>query len=128
MVPMPVVKAISFEPFLFMRKVIITRNDDTRQNNVNEDIGFKFTKQDELKPSTFEVIVSINGTRYQYGFSILKETIVSEWLYAFPKKKLQRWFVRDYNIEKQKTDWYCGPSLTGHKSTWKDSTRQMLYF
>jgi uncharacterized protein len=48
-------------------------------------------------PSTFEASFLIEKVRYQYGFTLTKERIIEEWLYAFPLGRSQEWFNRKYN-------------------------------
>jgi AAA15 family ATPase/GTPase len=80
------------------------------------------------EPSEFEISFISEGVRYQYGFTASKERIHEEWLYAFPKGRQQRWFVRIWDPESNDYDWDMGPSLTGEKLTWQKSTRQNALF
>lgn len=45
-------------------------------------------------PSTFEVDLVIDGTRYNYGFSLDSLRVIEEWLLAFPRGRKQVWFRR----------------------------------
>ena len=70
----------------------------------------------------------LDGIRYQYGFSATMERIIEEWLYAFPRKRIQCWFKRTWNADEQKHDWKPGGFLTGEKTVWQKSTRENALF
>ena len=91
-------------------------------------VPFKLHPESRQTPSTFEVMFLLDGIRYQYGFSATVERIIDEWLYAFPKNRIQRWFRRTWNAEEQKHDWEFGAFLTGEKSVWQKSTRDNALF
>ena len=55
-------------------------------------------------------------------------THIEEWLYAFPRKRIQRWFKRTWNADEQKHDWGFGAFLTGEKTVWQKSTRDNALF
>jgi hypothetical protein len=48
-------------------------------------------------PSTFSADFLLDGVRYQYGFSLNREAILKEWMYAYPSGKKQTWFARERN-------------------------------
>ncbi|MFB1512831.1 MAG: AAA family ATPase, partial [Thiocapsa sp. C3-sup] len=47
------------------------------------------------QPSLFEVSLVVSGIRYQYGFVADGEQFLEEWLFAWPGKRKQVWFVRE---------------------------------
>ncbi|MDY0170139.1 MAG: ATP-binding protein [Thermoguttaceae bacterium] len=47
------------------------------------------------EPSLFEVVLLLNGARYQYGFQASDEQFMEEWLYAWPGRRKQVWFERE---------------------------------
>lgn len=49
------------------------------------------------KPSSFEINVIIEGVRYDYGFSLDRQKVVSEFLSVYPKGSAQRWFDRTFD-------------------------------
>lgn len=91
-------------------------------------VPFKLHHESRQAPSTFEVTLLVQGVRYQYGFSATKERITEEWLYAFPKNRIQRWFKRTWNWDEQKHNWEFGAFLTGEKTIWQKSTRDNALF
>ena len=80
-------------------------------------VPFAFDQQYQNQPSVFEVIFIKDGVRYQYGFSVTSSRVCKEWLFAWPRGRLQMWFERDYQ------SFSFGPRLQGPKVTWKSSTR-----
>ncbi|MCY4613058.1 MAG: ATP-binding protein [Nitrospira sp.] len=91
-------------------------------------VPFKLHRDSRQAPSTFEVVFLVDGIRYQYGFSATKERIFEEWLSAFPRNRVQRWFKRTWNADEQKHDWAFGTFLTGEKALWQKSTRDNALF
>ena len=89
---------------------------------------FAFAKDTATKPTEFELVFVQNGVRFQYGFSLTRERICDEWLFAWPEGRQQRWFERRWNAETQKTIWRFGASLTGQKKVWQEATRDNSLF
>lgn len=76
-------------------------------------------------PSEFELIFVEKGVRYQYGVTLTRQRIVSEWLVAYPKGSPQTWFERDINSEK---GWKFGPNFKGQRRLWQEATRDNALF
>ncbi len=89
---------------------------------------FKLCDSTIGKPTEFEVIFIAEGIKYQYGFSATSERVMEEWLYAFPKSRPQRWFIRAFNVAKNEYEWDFSSFFVGKKRTWKDSTRYNSLF
>lgn len=71
-------KSNLIEAFQFIKQCV------TKSIPVNATNMFcKSNKENECKPSTFELQISLNGKFYAYGFSLLlsERKVVSEWLY-----------------------------------------------
>lgn len=77
----------------------------------------------EASPCQFEVNFVQDGVRYQYGFAVTAQTVVSEWLYAFPEGRQQTWFQRRLVPETDTTQWEFGTNLRGQKKVWQEATR-----
>ena len=56
---------------------------------------FLFDPEVGTQPTTFEVVGIANRTRFQYGFSTRRGVVTDEWLYAWPKGRIQFWFERN---------------------------------
>ena len=105
----------------FMKTFIV----DNSKMNEGDSTGvtpFKLDDISYLKPSSFEIIFIDKGVRYQYGFSLLQNEVISEWLYVSPSKAVQKWFERD---GENKDDWYLNRNLApkSDRDTWKRMTR-----
>lgn len=59
--------------------------------------SFRLDETKSTKPSCFQISFIANGKRYQYGVSLTKEKIFSEYLYYYPNKKKNVIFERHYD-------------------------------
>ncbi len=80
--------------------------------------------------SEFEIIFINEGVLYQYGFAVTDTRVYKEWLIAFPEKRPQQWFIREYNIELNKEEWKFGSKMLGGRKIelWKEMTRSDTLF
>lgn len=77
----------------------------------------------------FEIVVLLDGTRYQYGFSYDAQRIRDEWLIVYKTGKGQSWFERRWNDAKGEHEWAPFSSyFTGAKETWRQATRPGALF
>lgn len=79
-------------------------------------------------PTEFEVTIFVDGVRYQYGFAINAQRIISEQLLVFKAFKPQRWFARHFDVNSGKDVYEFGPGLKGAKSVWEGATRANTLF
>ncbi|MHB1676976.1 MAG: AAA family ATPase [Sulfuriferula sp.] len=79
-------------------------------------------------PTKFEVTFILDGVRYQYGFAMNAQRIVSEQLLVYRAFKPQRWFERHFNTESGKDVYEFGSSLKGAKNLWEGATRPNALF
>jgi len=79
------------------------------------------------KPSLYEVVIVLDGVRYQYGFVLDDERIHEEWLYAWPKGRKRRWFVREWD-DALGYSFSFGDHLKGVKRIVEDFTRDNALF
>ena len=91
-------------------------------------IPFMLSEKTEKAPSVFEVVMVIDGVRYQYGFSATMNKIHAEWLLAFPNGKTQTWFERTYNKKTKEYDYTLGDDLKGQKKIWREATNPKALF
>jgi AAA15 family ATPase/GTPase len=85
---------------------------------------FKLDTISAANPTEFEITFLLKGVRYQYGFSLTTERIISEWLFAYPTAKAQKWFEREYDPDKEIDIYHPGPHLSGQRSLWQKATKQ----
>ena len=88
---------------------------------------FRFDPDCETRPTTFEVMCVAGRVRYQYGFSATGSAVVKEWLYAWPRGRVQVWFERD-GTETGEGDFRFGDRLSGDREVWRRATRPDALF
>jgi AAA15 family ATPase/GTPase len=80
------------------------------------------------QPSEFEVTFLLDGVRYQYGFAMTAQRVVSEHLLVYKAFKPQRWFTRRFDKDTGKDVYEFGPGLKGPKNLWEGATRPNSLF
>jgi len=111
-----------------MQKIVLNSDAKIRRGVKLPVTPFLLDIETQEKPTEFEIIFVAEEVRYQYGFILTKETILEEWLYAFPEGPAQTWFERTYDNKTNKTDWYFGSKFSGNKKIWSESTRENALF
>jgi len=89
---------------------------------------FKLDTTSANKPTEFEVTFILDGVRYEYGFAMTAQRIVSEHLLVYKAFKPQRWFERHFDAESGKDVYDFGPGLKGAKNLWEGATRPNALF
>lgn len=89
---------------------------------------FKLDATSANLPTDFEVSFILEGVRYQYGFAMNAQRIVSERLLVYKAFKPQRWFERHFDAASGKDVYEFGPSLKGAKNLWEGATRPNALF
>ena len=89
---------------------------------------FRLDAVSAKEPTEFEVTFILDGTRYQYGFSMTSQRIISEHLLVYKAFKPQRWFERRLNPETGKDVYEFGSGLKGAKNLWEGATRPNALF
>lgn len=96
-------------------KYIVTRStEDLDELPV---VPFRLDPDCEDEATMLEVLFIAEGVRYQYGFRATRHHVTDEWLFAWPRGRVQVWFERTAKA------WKFGPSLTGDKKVWQRATR-----
>ena len=81
---------------------------------------FRFDPSCDSEPTSFEATFIADGIRYQYGFSATLQKIVGEYLYAWPRGRVQTWFERNAGDE---DNIKFGDRLSGDREVWRRATR-----
>lgn len=89
---------------------------------------FRLERDSASSPTEFEVTVLIDGVRYEYGFSMKPNQILSEQLRVFKKSKPQNWFKRKFDQKSGKDIYQFGNGLTGPKKVWQEATTPNALF
>ncbi len=84
------------QAFDYMKKRILVSDDSKKNSPIDEDNVYSFMINNE--PISLEVeILAKNSKIYKYGFDVLKDSIVSEWLYIKKINKFYMVFEREKN-------------------------------
>jgi len=89
---------------------------------------YLFDKDSVSGPSQFEFTFIQERVRYQYGFSVDRERVHSEYLYAAPRGVTVSLFQRNWNNETRQDDYAFGASLKGPNKTIVEVTRPNALF
>lgn len=60
---------------------------------------FKLNDENQNLPSSFEIVILVNGIKYRYGFELGRSEVINEWLFKAEKKKEYELFVRTETIK-----------------------------
>jgi hypothetical protein len=86
-----------FKSLFFMKEMVL---HSSKESQASEPIGvspFLWHPEAPSQPSTVEAVFVQNNTRYRYGFSADAQRVHMEWLFAAPKGREAKYFVREAN-------------------------------
>ena len=84
------------QAFDYMKKRILVSDDSKKNSPIDEENIYSFMINNE--PIALEVeILAKNNKIYKYGFEVLKDTIISEWLFEKRVNKFYAIFERENN-------------------------------
>ncbi len=116
-------KSRLIEALRFMRYFV----EESSNRKINQPIPvepFLFDASSENQPSEFRIVFLQDRTMYRYGFSLTRDHVLQESLHAVPRDGRTRLlFEREFDPKNEKTQVKWGPSVSGRKQIWVDSTR-----
>ncbi len=112
---------------LLMRGMVVESASLPPQSTFNIQ-PFRLDPETKDRPCLFEVTVSIDGVRYQYGFEATPNRIMAEWLLVYQTNKSAIWFDRRRDETTDKDIYKLGSGLKGSKQVWRDATRPNALF
>lgn len=112
----------------FMRGVVLESAAIIQPNQSFAVQPFRLDERSSSQPTEFEVTFSVDGVRYQYGFALTSQRIVSEHLLVYKAFKPQRWFERHFNAASGQDEYNFGSGLKGAKNLWEGATRPNALF
>jgi len=111
----------------FMRNYVTLSATTIKPGQDTAVIPFLLDKEMSKQPSEFEVVFGYDGVRYQYGFSLNRQQIHSEWLHSFPEGKPRKLFAREYDPKKNVYNYTYGAYFKADKSL-EAKTRSNVLF
>ncbi|MCM2329695.1 hypothetical protein SAMN05216229_11642 [Geopseudomonas sagittaria] len=112
----------------YMRGVVIESATAIQPGQPYSVQPFRLDMESAKQPTEFEVTFLLDGVRYQYGFSMTSQRILSEYLLVYKSFKPQRWFERHLDLETGKDVYEFSASLKGPKGVWEGATRPNSLF
>lgn len=112
----------------YMRGVVLESASLPPGQGFDRLLPFKLDTLSADLPTEFEVTIILDGVRYQYGFSMNSQRIVSEQLLIYKTHKPQRWFTRKFDADSDKDVYQFGTGLKGAKNLWEGATRPNSLF
>lgn len=79
----------------FMDRFVWKSASESQQFNRINVKPFRLSTEAEDKPSYFEIVFIVDGTRFRYGFELDQKKIYKEWLFYVPTKIETRLFTRE---------------------------------
>lgn len=103
------------QAFDYMKNRILVSDDSKKNSPIDEEKIYSFMINEE--PIALEVeILAKNNKIYKYGFELLKDNIISEWLYEKRVNKFYSIFERENNNVTIKTNKIAGLSNIDEKT------------
>lgn len=103
------------QAFDYMKNRILISDDSKKNSPIDEENIYSFMINDE--PIALEVeILAKNNKIYKYGFELVKDNIISEWLYKKRVNKFYSIFERENNNVTMKTNKIAGLSNIDEKT------------
>jgi AAA15 family ATPase/GTPase len=112
----------------YMRSVVVESAAVIQPGQVYSVQPFRLDAESAHEPTEFEVTFILGKVRYQYGFSMNSQRIVSEHLLVYKAFKPQSWFVRHFDAGTNADIYEFGTGLKGPKAVWEGATRPNALF
>lgn len=112
----------------YMRGVVLESATVIQPDQVYSIQPFRLDTFSASQPSEFEVTFALGSIRYQYGFTMTAQRIISEYLLVYKSAKPQRWFERRYDTKTGKDVYEFGSGMKGSKALWEGATRSNSLF
>lgn len=112
----------------YMRGVVIESATLVQPGQTYSVQPFRLDAESVTQPTELEVTFLLDGVRYQYGFSMNSQRILSEYLLVYKSFKPQRWFERRLDEATGKDHYEFSTSFKGSKAVWESATRPNALF
>lgn len=81
---------------LFMKSFIESSARYLEEGEATGVEPFLFDADSKRKPSSFDIVLALDGVRFDYGFELDSARVIREYLHAYPKGRRQTWFERNH--------------------------------
>ncbi len=112
----------------YMRGVVIESASVIQPGQTFAVQPFRLGSGSVSQPTEFEVTFLLDRVRFQYGFTMTSQRIISEYLLVYKAFKPQHWFTRRFDAETNKDIYDFGSNLKGPKKIWESATRPNSLF
>lgn len=112
----------------YMRGVVIESATAIQPGQTFAVQPFRLDADSADQATEFEITFLLDQVRYQYGFAMTSQRIISEYLLVYKAAKPQRWFERRFDASTGHESYEFGPSLKGPKHLWEGATRANSLF
>lgn len=128
-------KSTLVQALRFMKEFVTDSARNWKKGKKINVAPFLLDSESASQPSEFEAYFIIHAdpihdqkpVRYQYGFSVDKTRVLSEYLYAYPNRRPQLWFNRSW-VKNGYYEWSFGDNFKGNRNVWKDATHETTSF
>ncbi|WP_252178287.1 ATP-binding protein [Endozoicomonas sp. 4G] len=111
-----------------MQSIVKESAKESQRGDKLSVVPFRLSNDTINEPTEFEIVFIVSGVKYQYGFSLTEDQVKEEWLFASPKGRNQRWFIRAYDEVTQQYSWDFSSHFQGKKQLWKEATKSNSLF
>jgi len=110
---------------LFMQSAVVDSHRAWKPSEPIPREPFLLAPEACKEPSVFEAEFLVDGVCFRYGFKLGDESVLEEWLYAYPKKRRQVWYFRDARADES---FLFGKQLKGNNRILAALTRKNSLF
>jgi uncharacterized protein len=116
-------KSNLIKAFYFFQRFVLLSSTSYQEKQKIPIHPFRLKATSREEPSEFSIDFVCNDIRFNYRIALNEDQIISEELFAFPKKYRQTWFTRSWNPSLKMYEWYYGASFKGEHKAWEQMTR-----
>jgi len=91
-------------------------------------VPFAFDEGSQQGATKFEATLFLEGCRYTYGLALNGDYVTEEYLVAFPNGRVQIWFEREWQPDREEYTWSPPNEFFKYDDTIKASTRNNCSF
>jgi AAA15 family ATPase/GTPase len=125
-------KSTFVQAFDFVRNFVVSSAKDKQEGEPIDVESHRLDPAATGEPSEFEITFIHEDFLYEYGFSVDKERVWDEWLFAkpsSPRTRMRELFQRNFNSQSGVYEWSINENyVKGVRKIWETSTRDNALF